>query len=150
LLAQMSLGPRSRPMALGDQEFVNEPAGDVKITFATEGDGPAVRVVLREPDTGSKRGERIDPATADEIEAHFVRHRATAPNRFRDQAPLPGGREVLRRMIEELRRDPPSEAGMSRQLDAEVRRSVSQFHATLDASGAVQLIYFKGGGARRL
>ena len=91
LFAQLTGEPKQRLMGVHDNEFVNE-HGDANVTFVTNGDGPATEIILREPNIGSRRGARIDAAKADEIEATFQRRTAAAPDRFRDQTPLPGAK----------------------------------------------------------
>jgi beta-lactamase regulating signal transducer with metallopeptidase domain len=145
LLAQLTGQPKLWLIAVRDHEFVNE-LGDEEVTFVTDGDGPATEVVLREPNTGSRRAMRIVAATADEIEAAFQRRIAEVADRFRDQAPVPGGTAALRQMIEDLRRPAPSFGRMSRQLADKMHKQLPQLQSVLAALGAVESVFFRGVG----
>jgi beta-lactamase regulating signal transducer with metallopeptidase domain len=145
LFAQLTGQPKLWLIAVRDHEFVNE-LGDEEVTFVTNGDGPATEVVLREPNTGSRRAVRIVAATADEIEAAFQRRIAEVADRFRDQTPIPGGVAALRQMIEDLRRPAPSFERMSKQLADKMHRQLPQLQSALGALGAVESVFFRGVG----
>ena len=145
LFAQLTGEQKQRLMGVHDNEFVNE-HGDANVTFVTNGDGPATEIMLREPNIGSRRGARIDAAKADEIEATFQRRTAAAPDRFRDQTPLPGAKAALRQTIEDVRRGVPSYERMSPQLGDKLRQQLPWLHTVIGTLGAVESIFFRGVG----
>jgi len=145
LFVQSTGGPRLRLSAVRDHEFVDE-LGEVNVTFVVNGDGPATEVILREPNTGSRHGPRTEAAMAAEIAATFQRRTAAAPDRFRDQTPMPGGKTALRGIIEDLRSGVPNTETMSPQLTEKLRRQLPQLQATLRGWGAVDSIFFRGVG----
>jgi BlaR1 peptidase M56/Domain of unknown function (DUF3471) len=145
LFAQFTGQPKSRLTAIRDHEFVNE-GGDANLTFVTDGDVPAAEIVLREPNTGQRRAPRIDAAMANAIETNALRRIAAAPDRFRDQTPMSGGKTALRQTIEDLRRGEINGEGMSAQLTDKLRRQLSQMQTTMRELGAVESIFFRGVG----
>jgi hypothetical protein len=137
--------PKLGLLAIGDHEFVDE-LGDTHLTFVMDGERPAAAVMLSEPGTGSRRGERIDAARADRIESAFDRQAAEVAERFRDQTPMPGGKAALRQMIEDLRRTAPSYERMSPFFANKMRRQLPEIQPMLAALGAPELFFFRGVG----
>jgi hypothetical protein len=90
LSAQLTGEPKLQLVAKHAQEFADE-LGDMSVAFVLNGEGPAPEVILRERNSGLRRGARIDAAMAGRIEASFQRRMATAPDRFRNQIPVPDG-----------------------------------------------------------
>jgi hypothetical protein len=145
LFAQSTGQAKLRLFAIGDHAFVDE-LGDARVSFVTDGEGPAPAVVLSAPSDGSRRGARIDAAKADQIEAAFERRNAEVADRFRDQTPVPGGKAALRQMIEDLSRSAPSYQRMSPYLADKMRRQLPEIQSVLGALGALESIFFRGVG----
>jgi hypothetical protein len=95
---------------------------------------------------GARLAPRVDPARAQLIEAEFERRVAAAPDRFREQTPLPGSREAILRGIKDMQEGAPNYDRMSASLAAKIRRQSSELQATLKAFGAVESIFFRGVG----
>ena len=104
------------------------------------------QVLLHEPLSGARLAPRVSAARAKVIEEEFARRIAAAPDRFRDQAPMPGSREAILRGIDDLQRGAPNYERMSASLAAKIRRQVSELQAMLKAFGAVESIFFRGVG----
>ncbi len=88
--------------------------------------------LLYEPRHGACLAPQVDAARAKAIEEDFSRRIAAAPDRFRDQIPLPGSREAILRGIDDLQRGAPNYERMSAALAAKIRRQASR------AAGHVQ------------
>jgi hypothetical protein len=80
------------------------------------------------------------------VEEEFARRIAEAPDRFREQAPMPGSKEAVLRGIEDLQRGAPNYDRMSAPLAAAIRRQASELQSMLKALGAVESIFFRGVG----
>ena len=145
LFAQATGEPRMRLLATSDREFVGS-EDEIKVTFVPADGGPASDLVFSEPDTVSRKGVRIDATTASDIDAAFQRRIAAAPDRFTNQAPMPGGEATLRRAIEQWRSGSPNYAQMSPQLADDIRKRLPRLDAMFRALGALQSISFKGVG----
>jgi hypothetical protein len=145
LFARLTGQPDLTLAALGSREFADG-FGDVSITFVVAGEGPAVEVLLRDRNHGPRRGSRIDAAIAQGIEASFERRIAAAPDRFRDQTPMPGGETALRQTIEGLRRGDPDFEGMGPRLAAKLHKQLTNLHKSMILFGAVESVSFKGVG----
>jgi hypothetical protein len=104
------------------------------------------QALLQEPASGARLAPRISVARAKAIEEQFARRIAEVPDRFRDQAPLPGSREAILRGIEDLRRGTPSYDRMSTTLATKIRRQVGELQSIFNAFGAVESIFFRGVG----
>jgi hypothetical protein len=78
------------------------------------------------------------------IEEEFAHRIAEVPDRFRDQVPLPGGKEAILRGIEDLRRGAPNYDRMSASLANKIRRQASELQAMFEAFGPVDSIFFRG------
>jgi hypothetical protein len=141
LLAQSSGQPKLRLFAVNDHEFVDE-LHDGHLAFVTAGEQPATAVTLR-AGTITKKGARISAAKADEIEAAFQQRMSEIVQRFREQTPMPGGKAALHRMIDDLRRSPPSYERMSPQLVDKMRRQSPELQATLEALGTLEQVFFR-------
>jgi hypothetical protein len=69
-----------------------------------------------------------------------------APDRFKDQAPVEGGRAAVLQWIADMQRGAPNYERMSPQLARTVRPQVSRLHAMLAALGPVESTFFRGVG----
>ena len=67
----------------------------------------STQVLLHDPVSGARLAPRVGVARAKAIEEEFARRISEVPDRFRDQAPLPGSKEAILRGIEDLRRGAP-------------------------------------------
>jgi hypothetical protein len=104
------------------------------------------RVLVQNEVFGARLAPRIDAATAQAIEADFARRLARVPDRFREQVPADGGKEMILRGIEDLRHGTPNYDRMSAPLAAKVHRQLDETRATIAALGAVESIFFRGVG----
>jgi hypothetical protein len=145
LFAQSTGQPKLQLFAVSDHEFVDE-LGDAHVTFMSDGERPAAAVVLRPPNSGARRGARIDVARANAIEAASQRRIDETADRFRDQAQMPGGKAAVHQIIEDLRRSAPTYERMGPWLADKMRRQLPQLQSMLRALGAPESIYFRGVG----
>jgi hypothetical protein len=145
LLAQWSGQPTLELTRAGADEFVNASA-QASLSFIRTDSGGVSGARLREPGFGQVGGERVDAATAAELEATFQRRDATRPDRFRDQTPMPGGETLLARTIEALRGDALNAQDMTARLTDKLRGLLPNFHRWLPTLGAVKQITFGGVG----
>jgi hypothetical protein len=96
--------------------------------------------------SGARLAPRVAAAKAKLIEEEFERRIAAAPDRFREQTPLPGSREAILRGIEDLQHGTPNYERMSASLAAKIRRQSSELQTMFKAFGAVESIFFRGVG----
>ncbi|MBR1088372.1 antirepressor regulating drug resistance protein [Bradyrhizobium manausense] len=120
--------------------------GDQLLIFLrAEGDGVA-RVLVQNVASGARIAPRIDAAAAQAIEADYARRLAEVPDRFREQVPVAGSKEMILRGIEDLREGKPNYDRMSARLAAKIHRQLDELRATFAALGAVETIFFRGVG----
>ena len=70
--------------------------------FLRDGQAKVTQVLLQDPLSGARLAPRVGVARAKAIEEEFARRIAEVPDRFREQAPLPGSKEAILRGIEDL------------------------------------------------
>jgi hypothetical protein len=116
------------------------------LIFLRDGQAKVSRVLVQNEVFGARLAPRVDAATAQAIEADFARRLAQVPDRFREQVPVAGGKEVILRGIEDLRSGTPNYDRMSAPLAAKVHRQLGELTATVAALGAVESIFFRGVG----
>jgi beta-lactamase regulating signal transducer with metallopeptidase domain len=119
---------------------------DDVVIFLRDGQAKVTQALLYEPVAGARLAPRVDAAKAKLMEEEFERRVAAAPDRFRDQTPLPGSREAILRGIHDLQEGTPDYDRMSAALAANIRRQSSELQATFKAFGAVESIFFRGVG----
>jgi beta-lactamase regulating signal transducer with metallopeptidase domain len=119
--------------------------GDVVI-FLRDGQANVSQVLRQDPMRGARVAPRVDGSRAKMVEEEFARRIAEAPDRFREQAPMPGSKEAVLRGIEDLQRGAPNYDRMSAPLAAAIRRQASELQSMLKALGAVESIFFRGVG----
>src|SRR4051812_5834706 len=88
----------------------------------------------------------VDAAVAQAVQADFARRLAEVPDRFREQVPAVGGKEMILRGIEDLRAGTPNYERMSAPLAAKIHRQLNEMHATFVALGGLESIFFRGVG----
>jgi beta-lactamase regulating signal transducer with metallopeptidase domain len=137
--------PKFEVVEDGDGRFV-APNANAFVTFKSDAGGEVAALQINEPGARVRRAVRIDIGRAQAIENAFARWIAAAPDRFRDQAPADGSRAAVLWAIEDLQRDVPSYARMSRQLADNVRRQIASLHAMVTTLGAVDQVFFRGVG----
>jgi hypothetical protein len=120
--------------------------GDNLLIFLRDEQTKVSRVLVQNGVFGARLAPRIDAAVAQAIEADFARRVAEVPDRFRDQVPVAGGKEMILRGIEDLRRGTPNYDRMSAPLAAKIHRQLNETQATFVALGAVESIFFRGVG----
>ncbi len=120
--------------------------GDHLLIFLRDEQARVSRVLVQNAVFGARLAPRIDSAVAQAIEADFARRLAEVPDRFREQVPAAGGKEMILRGIEDLRSSMPNYDRMSAPLAAKVHRQLGELHATFLALGAVESIFFRGVG----
>lgn len=120
--------------------------GENLLIFLRDEQSKVSRVLVQNSVFGARLAPRIDASVAQAIEADFARRLAEVPDRFREQVPVAGGKEMILRGIEDLRRGTPNYDRMSAPLAAKVHRQLSESQATFVALGAVESIFFRGVG----
>ncbi|PJG50746.1 antirepressor regulating drug resistance protein [Bradyrhizobium forestalis] len=120
--------------------------GDHLVIFLRDEQAKVSRVLLQGAVFGARLATRVDAAVAQAVEADFARRLAEVPDRFREQVPAPGGKEMVLRGIEDLRRGTPDYDRMSAPLAAKIHRYLDEMHATFVALGAVESLFFRGVG----
>lgn len=120
--------------------------GDNLLIFLRDEQARVTRVLLETSTAGARVAPRIEAAEAQAIEADFARRLAEVPERFREQVPAAGGKEMILRGIEDLRHGTPNYDRMSAPLAAKVHRQLAETRATFVALGAVESIFFRGVG----
>jgi beta-lactamase regulating signal transducer with metallopeptidase domain len=108
--------------------------------------GKVKQVLIQEPAFGAMLARWVAPERARTVQDEFARRIAEVPDRFRDQAPMPGSKEAILRGIADMQRGAPNYERMSVALATKIRRQASELEATLKAFGAVESIYFRGVG----
>lgn len=120
--------------------------GDNLLIFLRDDQARVARVLVQNAVFGARLAPRIDAALAQAIEADFARRVAEVPDRFREQVPVAGGKEMILRGIEDLRRGTPNYDRMSAPLAAKVHRQLDELHANFVALGPVESLFFRGVG----
>lgn len=119
--------------------------GDL-ILFVRDGAAQINQVLLQDPVSGARLAPRITAAKAQAIEATFARRLAEIPDRFREQAPVPGSKEAILRGIADMQHGTPNYGMMSPRLADNIRRQFPQLHAMFEGLGTVETIFFRGVG----
>lgn len=120
--------------------------GENLLIFLRDEQAKVSRVLVQNAIFGARLAPRIDAAQAQAIEADFARRVAEVPDRFREQVPMTGGKELILRGIEDMRRGTPNYDRMSAPLAAKIHRQLNETQATFVALGAVESIFFRGVG----
>lgn len=120
--------------------------GDHLVIFLRDEQTKVSRVLVQSAVFGARLASRVDAAVAQAVEADFARRLAEVPDRFRDQVPAAGSKEMILRGIEELRGGTPSYERMSAPLAAKIHRYLNEMRATFQALGAVESLFFRGVG----
>jgi beta-lactamase regulating signal transducer with metallopeptidase domain len=145
LSVQYTGQPKSRLARGSEAEFAYQ-ALRARISFAIDGEQPATALILHHDPGGDRRAERIDAAKARVIEDRFARSLTSSPERFRDQAPVPGSKDAVLQLIRELQQGAPDYARMNPLLAEAVRPRAANLQATLTAFGSVDAAFFRGVG----
>jgi beta-lactamase regulating signal transducer with metallopeptidase domain len=119
---------------------------DDLVIFLRDGHSKVTQVLLQEPMFGARLAPRVNIARAKAAEEKFARQIAEAPDRFRDQTPVPGSKDAVLRGIDDMQRGAPNYDRMSAPLAAKVRSQASQMNSMLKTLGAVESIFFRGVG----
>jgi len=136
--------PKVEVTAQGSDAFSGD-HGDLVI-FLRDGQAKVTQILLQEQVSGARLAPRIAVAKAKMIEEEFARRIADVPDRFREQAPLPGSKEAILRGIADLQRGTPNYDRMSASLATKIRRQASELHTMFKALGEVEAIFFRGVG----
>ena len=142
LSAQETGRPKFEIVAHGVDAFAS--SHDDLVVFLRDGQSKVTQVLLHEPVYGARLAPRVGAVRAKAIEEDYSRRIAAAPDRFRNQTPLPGSKEMILRGIDDLQRGIPNYERVSAPLAANIRRQASELQATFKAFGAVELIFFRG------
>jgi beta-lactamase regulating signal transducer with metallopeptidase domain len=145
LFVQYTGQPKSR-LARGSEAEFSYQALRARISFAIEGEQPATALILHRGHGADSRAERIDAAKARAIEDRFARSLTSAPERFRDQAPVPGSKQAVIQLIHELQQGAPDYSRMNPLLAETVRSQAADLQTTLSAFGSVETAFFRGVG----
>lgn len=120
--------------------------GDHLVIFLRDAESKVSRVLVQSAVFGARLAPRVDAAVAQAVEADFTRRLSEVPDRFREQVPAVGGKEMILRGIEDLRAGAPNYERMSAPLAAKIHRQAGELHATFVALGPVESIFFRGVG----
>ncbi len=120
--------------------------GDHLVIFLRDEQAKVSRVLLQSAVFGARLGTRVEPAVAQAVEADFARRLAKVSDRFKEQVPAAGSKEMVLAGIEGLRRGTPDYDRMSAPLAAKVHRYLAEMQTTFVALGAVESIFFRGVG----
>lgn len=120
--------------------------GDHLVIFLRDAQSKVSRVLVQSAVFGARLAPRVDAAVAQAAEADFTRRLSEVPDRFREQVPAVGGKEMILRGIEDFRAGTPNYDRMSAPLAAKIHRQAGELHATFVALGAVESIFFRGVG----
>ena len=142
LSAQETGRPKFEIVARGVDAFAS--GHDDLVVFLRDGQAKVTQALLHEPVSGARLAPQVTAARAKVIEEGFARRIAAAPDRFRDQTPLPGSKEAILRGIDDLQRGAPNYERMSAPLAVNIRRQASELQAMFKAFGAVESIFFRG------
>jgi hypothetical protein len=145
LSVQYTGQPKSRLARGSEAEFAYQ-ALRARISFAVEGEQPATALELHRGQGSDSRAERIDATKARVIEERFQRSLASAPERFRAQAPVPGSKEAVLQLIHDLQQGALDYSRMNPLLAESVHPRAAKLQATLAAFGAVDAAFFRGVG----
>ena len=136
--------PKFEVVAYGEDAFADDRGG--LVIFLRDGPSKVTQVLLHEPLSGTRLAPRITSDKAKLVEDEFGRRIASAPDRFREQTPLPGTREAILKGIEDLRRGVPDYDRMSVSLASRIRHQSSELQGMFQTFGAVESIFFRGVG----
>ena len=136
--------PKSAIKARGTDAFSGD--HDDLVIFLNDGQPNVTRLLLQDPLSGVRLAPRVGLAKAKAIEEEFSRRLAEVPDRFREQAPLPGSKDAILRGIEDLRRGTPNYDRMGVALATRIHRQVTELRDMFNAFGAVESIFFRGVG----
>ncbi|UWU67312.1 M56 family metallopeptidase [Bradyrhizobium sp. NC92] len=120
--------------------------GDHLVVFLRDEQAKVSRVLVQNAVFGARLATRVDAAVAQAVEADFARRLAKVSDRFREQVPVAGSKEMVLAGIEGLRRGTPDYDRMSAPLAAKVHRYLAEMQTTFVALGAVESIFFRGVG----
>src|SRR5262249_39581177 len=76
----------------------------------------------------------------------FARSLASSPERFRNQAPVPGSKEAVLQLVHELQQGTPNYSRMNPLLAETVRPRVANLQTILTAFGPAETAFFRGVG----
>ena len=116
------------------------------VIFLRDAQSSMTQLLFQDPISGARLAQRVDATRATLIEQEFARRIAEAPDRFREQIPLSGSKEMVLRGISDLQRGVPNYGRMSEALAAKVRRQVPELQSMFKLLGAVETIFFRGVG----
>ena len=119
---------------------------DDLVIFLRDDHARVTQILFQEPVSGARIAPRLDIAKAKMVEERFARRIAEVPDRFRGQAPQPGGKEAVLHGIADMQRGTPDYDRMSAQLAAKIRRQASELQSILKALDGVESIFFRGVG----
>ena len=144
LFIQETGRPKFAVRAGGPDAFASD--HDDLTIFLRDGEAKVTQLLHQDPLSGARVAPRIGIARARAIEEAFSRRITEVPDRFRDQAPLPGSKEAILRGIADLRRGEPNYDRMSAPLAAKIRQHAAEMQAIFNKLGAVETIFFRGVG----
>lgn len=145
LSVQYTGEPKSRIAHGSEAEFAYR-ALRARVSFVIDGEQPATALILHRGQGRDSRAERIDAAKARAIEERFQRWVASSPERFRDQAPVPGSKEAVLQLIHELQQGTPDYGRMNPLLAEALRPQAANLQRTLAAFGPLETAFFRGVG----
>lgn len=139
-LAARLTGERATPYYAQSKTEYFAKAVDAQITFVLGAKGKAKTLILHQGSV-SIPTERIDPATAEEIERKTT-------EKIKSQTATSGTEEALRRLVDGLISGKPNYDEMSTHLAEATRHQLPNLHSGFAELGAVQSVKFLGVGAQ--
>ena len=117
----------------------NPQGRDRTIEFISDGQGPATGLVDKVVDGLERHAERIDEATAEQINSAFTA-------RFEAQQPAPRSEAALRRLMEGITSGAPNYAEMGPALAEAVREELPNMQSQLQSAGEILSVKFQSVG----
>jgi CubicO group peptidase (beta-lactamase class C family) len=112
--------------------------GNTAITFETDDQGPATKLLLHQGGR-DRPATRLDDAAAKAVAEAFV----AANKRIKDQTPAPGSEAALRQLMSDLAAGTPRYDSMTPAMAALTREQLDQLQPMLNSLGAVQSVSFE-------
>jgi CubicO group peptidase (beta-lactamase class C family) len=137
LFSQATAQAQTEIFAEGGHEYFSKMV-DARITFDTDEQGRATKLVLHQDD-------RDHPATRlDDAAAKPIAEALSAINkRFKNQTPVPGSESALRQLISDLSAGTPNYERMTPEMATVTRQQLGQLQPLLKNLGAVQSVILK-------
>ena len=143
LYAQETGQPKVRVAPRGADAFGKD--NDLVI-FLRDDQAKVSRVLLQEIRAWSPACATDRRCEGSDDRREFARRVSEVPDRFREQAPVPGSKEEVMRAIADLQSREPTFERMTPALIGKIRRQAPELRSAFKALGSVKSIFFRGVG----